>query len=338
MTTLRSLALLALLLSGCGDKSDDTASENDTDNDTDTTADVAICPGSEAYCSAAESHCDDDGLLQICQYMPEDNCLEHFEVSCDEEVGAGSECVTVSDTEAGCTHVPPAETRVRFLNLQSKGISMHLIDADGDEVSSSVIYERQGTAYTTIEGITGLVTAVAKDAGGIEVGRLKDFGTIEEGKSYTFSADALGALLVEDDYDGIDSDETRVNLISVQGETLDVAVNYSVGWSGSEWKNGQEEWELREAASLDYGEGLSADYAFSYLVHLDLAWDVGPDTVVATWNFSYFVQDHHGSLVNAYVWYDGSCDRSSPTCAPQLLGLADDASSFVVEGGEPDWQ
>ena len=66
---------------------------------------VTICAGSEDACSEAESHCGDAGLLQICQFIEEDNCIGHFEVDCAAEVGEGSMCVEVDETESGCTEV-----------------------------------------------------------------------------------------------------------------------------------------------------------------------------------------------------------------------------------------
>ncbi|KIG19226.1 hypothetical protein DB30_04691 [Enhygromyxa salina] len=134
---LASTSLLALLASGCvieeppnedtsdattGDgDGDDTTGDGDGDPDTgdgDGDGD-GICPGSEAFCTEAESHCGPDGTLEICQYNPENDCIEHFVVNCDAEVGPGSMCVTVDPTEAGCTQ--PEEALIRFVNLSDGG-------------------------------------------------------------------------------------------------------------------------------------------------------------------------------------------------------------------------
>jgi hypothetical protein len=72
------------------------------DGDGDGDPSPAICPGSEAFCSEAESHCE-QGLLQICQYSEEQDCIFHAEADCEAITGPGSMCVTNSPTSAGCS-------------------------------------------------------------------------------------------------------------------------------------------------------------------------------------------------------------------------------------------
>ena len=97
---------------GDGDGDMTTTGDGDGDpaaGDGDGEPETPICEGSEEFCDEAESYCSDGTQLEICQYNPDLDCVEHFSVSCPEEVGAGSMCLEISETEAGCTEAEDPE-------------------------------------------------------------------------------------------------------------------------------------------------------------------------------------------------------------------------------------
>ncbi|PRQ09415.1 DUF4397 domain-containing protein [Enhygromyxa salina] len=311
---------------GDGDTGDGDGDPGDGDGDGDGDG---ICPGSEAFCTEAESHCGPDGALEICQYVPEDDCIAHFTVSCEAEVGPGSMCMDVSPTEAGCTQA--AEAQIRFVNLSDGGeepTRFKIDDLDGAELSftQSADYQPFPVGAHDVSA-TNLNDDVLSNLIGYE---------FEAGKKYTVAA--MGVYMghpnvwvnVDSHVDDIDvpADHSRLTLVNATPDS-DNGVYAQMVYDNEFFIDFYEE---HDASLLEFVQQVTVDCplptnAQAPTTTLAAQWGI-PAATAQYWQGAAFMQASNNESLYVFLTCTGACDSDEDRF---VLGMLEDSSTFTVD-------
>ena len=312
------------------DTSTDSSSDTSSDTSSETTGGGGICPGSEEFCSEAESHCDEQGLLQICQYDPEQDCIFHASADCSVEVGPGSMCVTVSPTEGGCTQAAePAH--IRFLNL-SDGYEVGFRVGGQEAVGVDLLFTESAPYMDFPAGVDITVDVIDPQGNVLSNSVYPEFVA---GHKYTVAAMGLGIwpdtwVSPDQHVDDLDvpADNTRLTLVNGTPDN-DNGIYAQLVYDNEYFIDFYNE---HDSMLLEYVQQVTVDAPLptvqqSDFMALAAQWGV-PAVYAQYWKGAAFAQVANNESIYVFLTCTGTCDSDADRF---VLGMMEDSSTFTVE-------